>query len=60
MDGVNEPGEKARFRTFWIQMRETKPLDESCKTGQTSETKMTFYSFLFQEKPENFIVVVLY
>ncbi|MFS7960608.1 hypothetical protein Hanom_Chr08g00705071 [Helianthus anomalus] len=25
-----------RFQTFWIQMRKNKPLDESCKTGQTS------------------------
>ncbi|MFS7957644.1 hypothetical protein Hanom_Chr07g00668791 [Helianthus anomalus] len=29
----------ARFQTFWIQMRKIKPLDESCKTGQTSWTK---------------------
>ncbi|MFS7917757.1 hypothetical protein Hanom_Chr03g00192941 [Helianthus anomalus] len=34
----------ARFQTFWIQMRKNKPLDESCKTGQTSRTKMAFYS----------------
>ncbi|MFS7921847.1 hypothetical protein Hanom_Chr03g00241751 [Helianthus anomalus] len=33
-----------RFQTFWIQMRKNKPLDESCKTGQTSGTKMAFYS----------------
>ncbi|MFS7950893.1 hypothetical protein Hanom_Chr07g00588521 [Helianthus anomalus] len=35
----------ARFQTFWIQMRKNKPLDESRKTGQTSKTKMVFYSF---------------
>ncbi|MFS8014976.1 hypothetical protein Hanom_Chr15g01350991 [Helianthus anomalus] len=34
----------ARFQTFWIQMRKNKPLDESRKSGQTSGTKMTFYS----------------
>ncbi|KAJ0954327.1 hypothetical protein HanRHA438_Chr00c20g0851981 [Helianthus annuus] len=34
----------ARFQTFWIDMRKNKPLDESRKTGQTSGTKMTFYS----------------
>ncbi|MFS7960921.1 hypothetical protein Hanom_Chr08g00708691 [Helianthus anomalus] len=33
-----------RFQTFWMQMRKNKPLDESCKTGQTLWTKMTFYS----------------
>ncbi|MFS7995252.1 hypothetical protein Hanom_Chr12g01115841 [Helianthus anomalus] len=35
-----------RFQTFWIQMQKNKLLDESRKTGQTSGTKMTFYSFL--------------
>ncbi|MFS7890291.1 hypothetical protein Hanom_Chr15g01350971 [Helianthus anomalus] len=34
----------ARFQTFWIKIRKNKPLDESRKTGQTSGTKMTFYS----------------
>ncbi|MFS7965280.1 hypothetical protein Hanom_Chr09g00760371 [Helianthus anomalus] len=34
----------ARFQTFWIQMRENKPLDESRKTNQTSGTKMAFCS----------------
>ncbi|MFS7967719.1 hypothetical protein Hanom_Chr09g00789091 [Helianthus anomalus] len=34
----------ARFQTFWIQMQKNKPLDESGKTGQTSGTKMAFYS----------------
>ncbi|MFS7915270.1 hypothetical protein Hanom_Chr02g00163301 [Helianthus anomalus] len=34
----------SRFQTFWIQMRKNKPLDESRKTGQTSGTKMAFYS----------------
>ncbi|MFS7973169.1 hypothetical protein Hanom_Chr09g00853431 [Helianthus anomalus] len=34
----------ARFQTFWIQMQKNKPLDESRKTGQTSGTKMAFYS----------------
>ncbi|MFS7925911.1 hypothetical protein Hanom_Chr04g00290761 [Helianthus anomalus] len=31
-----------RFQTFWIQMRITKPLDESRKTGQTSGQKWHF------------------
>ncbi|MFS7923193.1 hypothetical protein Hanom_Chr03g00257801 [Helianthus anomalus] len=34
----------ARFQTFWIQMRKNKPSDESRKTGQSSGTKMAFYS----------------
>ncbi|MFS7993871.1 hypothetical protein Hanom_Chr12g01099171 [Helianthus anomalus] len=34
----------ARFQTFLIQMRKNKTSDESRKTGQTSETKMAFYS----------------
>ncbi|MFS7981513.1 hypothetical protein Hanom_Chr10g00951811 [Helianthus anomalus] len=34
----------ARFQTIWVQMRKSKPLDESHKTGQTSGTKMAFYS----------------
>ncbi|KAF5757773.1 hypothetical protein HanXRQr2_Chr17g0830661 [Helianthus annuus] len=33
-----------RFQTFWIQMRQNNPLDESRKTGQTSGTKMTFFN----------------
>ncbi|MFS7984954.1 hypothetical protein Hanom_Chr11g00992721 [Helianthus anomalus] len=35
----------ARFQTFWIHIGKNKPLNESCNTGQTSRTKMTFYSF---------------
>ncbi|MFS8022589.1 hypothetical protein Hanom_Chr16g01441311 [Helianthus anomalus] len=34
----------ARVQTFWIHMRKNKPLDESRKSGQTSGTKMAFYS----------------
>ncbi|KAJ0845792.1 hypothetical protein HanRHA438_Chr15g0717621 [Helianthus annuus] len=37
----------ARFQTFWIQVRKNKPLDENRKSGQTSGTKMAFYSFFF-------------
>ncbi|MFS8034039.1 hypothetical protein Hanom_Chr17g01576531 [Helianthus anomalus] len=47
MNGVNEPEcriKMARFQVFWIQMRKNKPLDDSHKTGQTSETKMAFYT----------------
>ncbi|MFS7957434.1 hypothetical protein Hanom_Chr07g00666331 [Helianthus anomalus] len=36
-----------KFQTYWIQMRKHKPLDESRKTGQTSRTKMTFYSKIY-------------
>ncbi|MFS8029795.1 hypothetical protein Hanom_Chr17g01526531 [Helianthus anomalus] len=36
----------ARFQTLWIQMRKNKPLKKSRKTGQTSGTKMAFYSLL--------------
>ncbi|MFS8001027.1 hypothetical protein Hanom_Chr13g01185451 [Helianthus anomalus] len=35
----------ARFQTFWIQTRKTKPLDESRKSDQTSGTKMAFYYY---------------
>ncbi|MFS7915837.1 hypothetical protein Hanom_Chr02g00170021 [Helianthus anomalus] len=48
MDGVNEPNENAKFSTFWIQMRKNRPLDENRKTGQTSGTKMTFYSYSYK------------
>ncbi|MFS7959200.1 hypothetical protein Hanom_Chr08g00687821 [Helianthus anomalus] len=37
----------ARFQAFWIQMRQNKPLDESRKTGQTSGTRMAFYSLFY-------------
>ncbi|MFS8030226.1 hypothetical protein Hanom_Chr17g01531541 [Helianthus anomalus] len=37
----------AGFQTFWIQMRKNNPLDENRKTGQTSGTKMAFYSFIY-------------
>ncbi|MFS7963685.1 hypothetical protein Hanom_Chr08g00741251 [Helianthus anomalus] len=42
MGGDNEPDES--HKTFWIQMRKSKPLDKSHKTGRTSGTKMAFYS----------------
>ncbi|MFS7895928.1 hypothetical protein Hanom_Chr00s003723g01715401 [Helianthus anomalus] len=35
----------AKFKTFRIQMRKNKPLDEYRKSGQTSRTKMAFYPF---------------
>ncbi|MFS7980122.1 hypothetical protein Hanom_Chr10g00935621 [Helianthus anomalus] len=40
----------ARYQTFWIQMRKNKPLDESRKTGQTSGTKMAFYTLSNYQK----------
>ncbi|MFS8007926.1 hypothetical protein Hanom_Chr14g01266761 [Helianthus anomalus] len=42
----------ARFQTFWIQMGKNKPLGESRKTGQTSGTKMAFYSKKTKTKKE--------
>ncbi|MFS7990953.1 hypothetical protein Hanom_Chr12g01065031 [Helianthus anomalus] len=36
-----------RVQTFWIQMRKNKHLDESRKSGQTSRTKMAFYSYFY-------------
>ncbi|MFS7983329.1 hypothetical protein Hanom_Chr11g00973251 [Helianthus anomalus] len=56
-----------RFHTFWIQMRKNKHLDESRKTGQTSGTKMAFYSIInlfitvfgkSQEKNINLFIIV--
>ncbi|MFS7972980.1 hypothetical protein Hanom_Chr09g00851201 [Helianthus anomalus] len=41
--------EMTRFQNFWIQMRKNKPLDESRKSGQTSVTKMAFYSIKTEE-----------
>ncbi|MFS7980315.1 hypothetical protein Hanom_Chr10g00938001 [Helianthus anomalus] len=38
----------ARFQTFWIQMQKNKPLNERHKTGETSGTKMAFYSIYDQ------------
>ncbi|MFS7998400.1 hypothetical protein Hanom_Chr12g01153391 [Helianthus anomalus] len=40
----------AKFQTFWIQMRKNKPLDDCHKTGQTSRTKMAFYSLLYLKR----------
>ncbi|MFS8020688.1 hypothetical protein Hanom_Chr16g01418541 [Helianthus anomalus] len=40
----------AKFQTFWIQMWKNKPLDESRKTGQTTGTKMAFYSLIYYKK----------
>ncbi|MFS7965253.1 hypothetical protein Hanom_Chr09g00760031 [Helianthus anomalus] len=37
------------FQTFWIQVQNNKPLDESRKTCQTSGIKMAFYSFCFNQ-----------
>ncbi|MFS7949680.1 hypothetical protein Hanom_Chr06g00574431 [Helianthus anomalus] len=34
----------ARFQIFQIQMRKNKPSNVSRKSGQTSGTKMAFYS----------------
>ncbi|MFS8021632.1 hypothetical protein Hanom_Chr16g01429701 [Helianthus anomalus] len=44
----------ASFQTFWIHMRKNKPLDESRKTGQTSGTKMAFYSlYIYKNKEQS-------
>ncbi|MFS7908037.1 hypothetical protein Hanom_Chr01g00078471 [Helianthus anomalus] len=50
MDGVNELMKMAILQTFWIHMRKNKPLDESRKSGQTSGTKMAFYS-IYSKSP---------
>ncbi|MFS7994747.1 hypothetical protein Hanom_Chr12g01109711 [Helianthus anomalus] len=47
----------ARFQTFWIQMRKTKYLDESRKTGQTSRTKIAFYALFCSEKLITILVI---
>ncbi|MFS7902851.1 hypothetical protein Hanom_Chr01g00016191 [Helianthus anomalus] len=45
----------AIFQTFWIQIRKNKPVCEIYKTGQTSGTKMAFYSKLYLcNKKSNF------
>ncbi|MFS7977827.1 hypothetical protein Hanom_Chr10g00908611 [Helianthus anomalus] len=44
MDGVNEPDENGKISTLLDLDRKNKPLDESRKTGQTSGTRMAFYS----------------
>ncbi|MFS8021390.1 hypothetical protein Hanom_Chr16g01426831 [Helianthus anomalus] len=49
----------ARFQTFWIQMRKNKPLNESRKTGQTSGSKMAFYSNENKQKDMNLNGVIL-
>ncbi|MFS8023758.1 hypothetical protein Hanom_Chr16g01455301 [Helianthus anomalus] len=46
MDRVNASDENGKIKTFWCKMRKNKPLDKSCKTEQTSGTKMEFYIFL--------------
>ncbi|MFS7921349.1 hypothetical protein Hanom_Chr03g00235751 [Helianthus anomalus] len=45
----------ARFQTFWIQMRKNEPLDESCKTGQTTRRKMAFYSGFYYENSNTYV-----
>ncbi|MFS7907436.1 hypothetical protein Hanom_Chr01g00071321 [Helianthus anomalus] len=42
MNGVNDLDENGNTLT---QMQKNKPLDESRKSGQTSGTKMAFYSW---------------
>ncbi|MFS7952460.1 hypothetical protein Hanom_Chr07g00607191 [Helianthus anomalus] len=49
-----------RFQTFWSQMQKNKHLDESRKTGQTSGTKMAFYSKEIDYKLNsiNFVIIL--
>ncbi|KAJ0929095.1 putative transcription factor WD40-like family [Helianthus annuus] len=49
MDGVNEPDENGKISNLLDPDAENKPLDESRKTGQTSWTKMPFYSFFYEQ-----------
>ncbi|KAJ0843005.1 hypothetical protein HanRHA438_Chr15g0686631 [Helianthus annuus] len=44
MDGVNELNENGKILNLLDPERKNKPLDEIRKTGQTSGTKMAFYS----------------
>ncbi|MFS7962964.1 hypothetical protein Hanom_Chr08g00732661 [Helianthus anomalus] len=44
MDGVNETDKNGKVSNLLDPNAKNKPLDESRKTGQTSGTKMTFYS----------------
>ncbi|MFS7992372.1 hypothetical protein Hanom_Chr12g01081481 [Helianthus anomalus] len=44
MEGLTGQMKMLRFQTCWIHMPKNKPLDESCETGQTTGTKMEFYS----------------
>ncbi|MFS7949736.1 hypothetical protein Hanom_Chr06g00575041 [Helianthus anomalus] len=44
MDGVSEPDENDKISNLLDPDAEKKPLGESRKTGQTSGTKMAFYS----------------
>ncbi|MFS7964700.1 hypothetical protein Hanom_Chr08g00753371 [Helianthus anomalus] len=46
MDGVNEPYENGKNLNILDPYAQNKPLDERRKTGQTSGTKMAFYSIL--------------
>ncbi|MFS7958261.1 hypothetical protein Hanom_Chr07g00676131 [Helianthus anomalus] len=43
-NGVNESDENGKISNPLDPMRKDKPLNESRKTGQTSGTKMAFYS----------------
>ncbi|MFS7903459.1 hypothetical protein Hanom_Chr01g00024311 [Helianthus anomalus] len=44
----------ARFQTFYIRMQKNKPLDENRKSGQTSGTKMSFYSSFYLSRVRKF------
>ncbi|MFS7908619.1 hypothetical protein Hanom_Chr01g00085271 [Helianthus anomalus] len=46
MDGVNESGENGNISNLLDSNAKNKPLDKSHKSGQTSGTKMAFYSVL--------------
>ncbi|MFS7952587.1 hypothetical protein Hanom_Chr07g00608761 [Helianthus anomalus] len=46
MDGVNKSDENGKISNLLDHMRINKALDESRKTGQTSGTKMAFYSLI--------------
>ncbi|MFS7985483.1 hypothetical protein Hanom_Chr11g00998891 [Helianthus anomalus] len=48
MDGVNEPDANEKILNLLDQTWKNKPLDEIRKTGQTSGTKMTLYSFIYK------------
>ncbi|MFS7927409.1 hypothetical protein Hanom_Chr04g00308741 [Helianthus anomalus] len=51
MDAVNKPDENGKILNLPYAKKQT--LDESCKTGQTSGTKMTFYSICYNFNEKN-------
>ncbi|MFS7924410.1 hypothetical protein Hanom_Chr03g00272251 [Helianthus anomalus] len=56
MDGVNEPGENGKISNLLDPDVTNKPLDESRKTGQTSETKMGHFTLTYKIKGKTLVL----